>query len=458
MVPIVQLAERLTVDQKDVGSSPTGHPEWWPKGHFLFLLLLLMLTACGPEIPASPTLSPTQTSFSPSPIFSPSAAPSPIPPNATSTPLEHLRIVYSTPEGLWLWEAGQTRALTSVAGDRHPRFSPDGEWLTFERDEALWGLHIEEGEARPLVTPDYLELLAPGQVLRLGAFAWMPGTSNLFFTTLQRTPQGWTPRFDLHVVDARLGQPILILQSGDGGIPFFSPRGTWLALVREGEIALTTIRPLKPRRVFSFKPLPNFFPNLHWLRDESGFVFLLPPDPSQATPTPEPSSPYPALLPTRWWGISIDGKARLLGEFEAENFSIATPVVSSNGDQILYLYPYRKRGQHEIHIRDVLGNDLFYTSYRYGKIAPLTWLPDEMHFIYWADSPQSLWLAHYGEPARPLAADLSIDALLLANENFFIFRQRSNIFLQSWEGERKLLIQGGGEDVDVFDGVDSHDG
>lgn len=27
MVPIVQLAERLTVDQEVVGSRPTGHPE-----------------------------------------------------------------------------------------------------------------------------------------------------------------------------------------------------------------------------------------------------------------------------------------------------------------------------------------------------------------------------------------------------------------------------------------------
>ncbi len=450
MVPIVQSAERLTVDQKDVGSSPTGHPGRWPKGHFLFLLLLLVLTSCSREMPAPPPPSPAQPLFSPSPVSSPTSAPSPIPTIATPNPLERLRIVYSSKEGLWLWEAGQTHALTSTAGDSTPRFSPDGEWITFLRDQTLWVLNIQSGEARPLVTPDYLDLPAPGQRLRLGSFAWMPGTSNLFFTTLQRTPQGSTPRFDLHVVDARLGQPILILKSGGGGIPFFSPRGTWLALVREGEIALTNTRSFKPRRVFSFKPLPDFLPTLHWLRDESGFVFLLPPDPSQATPTPEPSSPYPALLPTRWWGISIEGKARLLGEFEAEKFSIATPVVSPNGDQILYLYPYRKRGQHEIHIHDVLGNDLFYTSYRYGKIAPLTWLPDEMHFIYWADSPQSLWLAHYGEPARPLAADLSIDALLLANETFFIFRQGSNIFMQSWEGERKLLIQGSGEDVDVF--------
>jgi hypothetical protein len=98
----------------------------------------------------------------------------------------------------------------------------------------------------------------------------------------------------------------------------------------------------------------------------------------------------------------------------------------------------------------VLGNDLFYTSYRYGKIAPLTWLPDELHFIYWADSPRSLWLAHYGEPARPLVTDLSIDALLLADETFFIFRHGSDIFLQTWKGERLLLIQGSGEEVDVF--------
>jgi hypothetical protein len=450
MVPIVQSAERLTVDQKDVGSSPTGHPGRWPQGHFLFWLLLLLMTACSLEMPAAPTAFATQPLPSPSPIAPPSPTPSPVPPTMTPSPLEGLRIVYSTPGGLWLWQAGQTRPLTSSAADSDPRFSPDGEWLTFQRDQTLWGLHVQDGEARPLVTPDYLSLIAPDQKLRLGAFAWMPGTSNLFFTTLQRTPQGWEPRFDLHVVDARLGQPILILQSGSGGIPFFSPRGAWLALVRAGEIALTATPSLKPRRVFTFKPLPNFLPTLHWLRDESGFVFLLPPDPSQATPTPEPSSPYPALLPTQWWGISIEGKARRLGEFEAETFSIATPVVSPNGDQLLYLYPYRKRGQHEIHIRDVLGNDLFYTSYRYGKIAPLTWLPDELHFIYWADSPKSLWLAHYGEPARPLVTDLSIDALLLADETFFIFRHGSDIFLQTWKGERLLLIQGSGEEVDVF--------
>jgi hypothetical protein len=38
MVPIVQLAERLTVDQKVVGSSPIGHPKRPPEMGGLFFI------------------------------------------------------------------------------------------------------------------------------------------------------------------------------------------------------------------------------------------------------------------------------------------------------------------------------------------------------------------------------------------------------------------------------------
>ncbi len=452
MVPIVQLAERLTVDQKDVGSRPTGHPKRWPKGHFFFILLLL-LSGCRGNAPSPVTASPAPMVAVTTTLVAPAPSPSPIA-SATSTPspLERLRIVYGAASGLWLWENGASRPLTFEPGDADPGFSPDGLWITFRRGEALWVIG-PDGEARSLITPDYLGLLAPGKPIRLAQpFAWMPGTANLFFTTQQATVDGWRPRFDLHVVDARFGQPILVLEAGRGGIPFFSPRGNWLALVREGEIALTSPNPLKPRNVFTYQSIPGYLPDLHWLPDESGFVLLIPPRPDQATPTPEPSSEYPGLLPTRWWGISIEGKARLLGEFQAEKFSLARPLISPNGDQLLYLYPYRKRGQHELHILDVAGNDAFYTSYYYGRIGPVAWLPNETHFVYWADSPQSLWLAHYGEPARPLVTDFGLDALLLANEDFFLFRHGDTIYLQTWQGERNLLVQGTNESVAVFYG------
>lgn len=453
MVPIVQLAERLTVDQKDVGSRPTGHPKRWPQGHFFFLFLLLLLSGCRPSEPVLPTavFSPTVTATATLPSLPPTLSPSPSP-TFTPSPFESLRIVYGTASGLWLWENGASRPLTFDPKDSDPDFSPDGAWITFRRGETLWTVG-PDGAARPLIPTDYLAILAPGKTIRpLRPFAWMPGTANLFFTTQQATADGWSPRFDLHVVDARRGQPILVLEAGRGGIPFFSPRGNWLALVREGEIALSPSNPLKPRTVFSYKSIPGYLPDLHWLRDESGFVFLIPPQPDQATPTPEPSSEYPALLPTRWWGVSIEGKARLLGEFQAEKFSLARPLIAPNGDQLLYLYPYRKRGQHELHILDVAGNDLFYTSYYHGRIGVVTWLPNETHFIYWADSPQSLWLAHYGEPARPLAADLSMDAFLLATEEFFVFRHGSEIYLQTWKGERTLLVQDTNGAVAVFYG------
>nr|BAL54367.1 hypothetical protein HGMM_F14G08C17 [uncultured Chloroflexota bacterium] len=338
--------------------------------------------------------------------------------------------------------------LTREAGDTAPAFSPDGEWVIFWRGEALWSVG-RSGEPHALVTGEYLRLLTAAP-LRLFAWDWMPGTANLFFTTEERVKERWQPRFDLHVVDVRGGQPILVLEAGQGGVPFVSPRGVWLALVRQGEIALSRTNPLEARRVFTYKSVPGYLPQAHWLRDESGFVLLLPPDPSQPTPTPEPSSEYPALLPTQWWGISVEGRARLLGEFEAEKFNIASPLIAPNGDQLLYLYPYRKRGQHELHIRDVLGNDLFYTSYRYGQIGAVAWLPDEMHFVYWADTPQSLWLGHYGEPGRPLAIDMRIDALLWADLHFFLFRQGGEVYFQTWQGERKRLMQGCGPGVDVF--------
>ncbi|MFO3797739.1 MAG: TolB family protein, partial [Anaerolineales bacterium] len=352
-----------------MGSRPTGHPRWWPHGHFFFLLLMLAVSACQ----AHPQTQPAEVFYTPvlsSPAPSIVSTPMPF---LTETieplsPLERLRVVCESSDGVMLWEKGASRLLTMDGRDANPTFSPDGEWIIFWRDESLWGVGMN-GEARSLATADYLNLLVPSAPVRVFAWDWMPGTANLFFTTAEGTMTGWRPRFDLHVVDVRGGSPNLVLAAGQGGMPFVSPHGTWLALVREGEIALTRIHPLKPGRVFSYKSLPGYLPGAHWLRDESGFVVLIPPDPKQATPTPEPSSEYPALLPTRWWGISIEGRARLLGEFEAEKFSLASPLISPNGDQVLYLYPYRKRGQHELHIRDVLGNDLFYTSYRYGKIG-----------------------------------------------------------------------------------------
>lgn len=411
---------------------------------------MLVVSACQVWPQTQPTrvfytpalLSPAPSIVStPTPLFTKTAKP--------LSPFERLRVACESPGGLTLWEKGTFRLLTMDGEDANPTFSPDGEWIIFWRGESLWSVGIK-GEAHPLVTADYLKLLVPSAPVRVFAWDWMPGTANLFFTIAEGTMDGWQPRFDLHVVDVRGDQPILVLAAGQGGVPFVSPHGTWLALVRESEIALTRVNPLKPQRVFSYKSVPGYLPEAHWLRDESGFVFLIPPHPGQATPTPEPSSEYPALLPTRWWGISIEGKVRLLGEFEAEKFSLAPPLISPNGDQVLYLYPYRKRGQHELHIRDVLGNDLFYTSYRYGKIGAVAWLPNETHFVYWADMPQSLWLGHYGEPGRPLAVDMGVDALLWADEDFFVFRHGQEIYFQTWEGERTRLVQGCGQGVDVF--------
>lgn len=440
MVPIAQLAEHLTVDQKVVGSRPIGHPRRWPQGHFFFFLLLAwLLGACQtqPTLPPLSTPPPTATTtipFPPSPTLLPA-------PTATPSLLERLRIVYVTPDGLWLWEAAATRPLTFHPQDSEPRFSSDGEQIAFLREGELWRVTLQ-GETLRLVGEDYLALVNPGKSLRLQAWSWMPGTANLFFTTAELTPNGWQPRFDLHVVDARLGNPIMVLAAGEGGIPYFSPSGRRLALVRAGNLALTpTSGRLNPRTAFSFRAPPNYLPTPHWLRDESGVVLFVPPPPDQATPTPEPSAAFPALLPTRWWGIPVEGNPRLLGEFEAEAFERSQPLVSPNGDQVLYLYPYRKRGQYELHLRDVRGNDLVYTTYRYGQIGLVAWLPNETHFIYWADTPQSLWLAHYGEPGKPLTPGLDVDALFWVGEQGILFRSANQLYFQTWEGERRTLAE-----------------
>lgn len=144
-----------------------------------------------------------------------------------------------------------------------PKFSPDGNWVSFVRDANLWLVNVASGETKQLtfgggagVRDGQLDWLYPEELDASTAYWWSPDSSQIAFYEMDERP---VARY-----------PILDMSSLAGAIEYtrFPLAGAANPIVHVGVIAIGASGPAGPPRWMDTGADPDvYLPRVVWLRN-----------------------------------------------------------------------------------------------------------------------------------------------------------------------------------------------
>jgi hypothetical protein len=384
---------------------------------FLFFLSALFV-GCGPIPVTIPTV-PTPT---PEEVFSPTATqaaepPTPTqvvePPPATQEPppsSELLRVAYVKDGNLWLWtEAGGPQALTSSGNVIEAFLSDDGMLAAFTRQvddfhSEIWVVRTDGTDERLLVSTADIEAMlinrspdasgvAPHQM------AWIPGTHALAFNTRQSFMVGFLLNDDLRLVNAASGEQVTLLPAGQGGMFYFSPDGSQIAITTPNQLFLVNADGSNRRdNVLTYEEVITsseyrFYAEPVWSQDMSSLLVAIPPrDPLAARDQA-----------TTIWRVPADGSPAVqLGGVPATFFGGGV-AFSPDLSKLIY---QREIGQPQENLRElhVAGSDL--SEDRVLFTMPLLqfhgWAGDSQRFFFSSGPENQMQLGSLEGVIRPL--------------------------------------------------------
>ncbi len=230
----------------------------------------------------------------------PPATPSALPLTATPTaPLEFasFRIAYLQRGDLWIWSLEEgARRLTSSGDVRQGVWlSPDKAWVAYLRwisatQPELWAIPASGGEPRRLVSAAELQALDPEAVgVMPNPVVWVPGHPGwLAYNTSKVVVVGEAmeppiPHYyhNLDLVHVETLERRTLRAPGTGGLPFYAPSGTRVALSTYTQLALMNADGTDYRVVFTYPETPSIGYAYHarpvWTRDETAMLVIGPP-------------------------------------------------------------------------------------------------------------------------------------------------------------------------------------
>lgn len=402
-----------------------------PKSSFLWLCLLfpVALAACTSNAQTSPTQDqktistavastlnagstvtqrailtshPTQAN-TPTPVptstqtAQPSATQTVVALPTTSLPsTSEVMVAYTKYNDVYVWAASRgTTRLTDMHDVVNVRLSQDGRLIAFKRQDPsevtlqeLWVVNTD-GIPNPLqlVSSDDLAALVPpdasSSVLGYGVldFRWRPGTHQIAYDTqILHIGPGFSPNHDLRLVDTATQQKTTLFDTGEGGLFYYSPDGSRIALSNPESISLVNADGSDMRRdVLTFPSVITYseyeyHPHPIWAPDSASIGVTIPPQDPLGDPMPL----------TGMWRIPVNGSpAVLLGSFRAIPF--AWPDTAISPDLSLVAYSSDEAGtqpnMRDLHISNPDGSgDRIYA--RGESLEFNAWSPDSQHFIY----------------------------------------------------------------------------
>jgi hypothetical protein len=380
----------------------------------------------------------------PEPAFTPAPA------DAYPVP-EGLRIVFGTGGDIWLWKAGTRSAerLTSVGDDlMQVKISDNGQIVAFRKADELWMVHGDGTGERILLGAENLEALASdGFEVRLGHFAWVPGTHTVAFNTRKRLEARDVPADDLCLVEASaLGAehptgPTLLLQPGDGGEFTYSPDGGRIAVVTPGDVSLVDADGTNRRdRTLTYTPIATHSGDARyvrpvWASDGSELMVAVPPPDPDARP----------LQQTTIWRIPIDGApAELVATINAlpteDTVSFSSLLTYVAFGELLQAGDSEAEVQVQLKVAR-LGTDDWQA---YPEASALFgWAPDSRRFAFVSgrDRPQLLigqWSG--GTIPGSIDAGISVEGLRWVDRDHYVFVARRNGALGAEEDTCDLIL------------------
>ncbi len=347
------------------------------------------------------------------PVEAPAATPTGIPTETsapTPTPLPILRVAYLLDGNVWLWTEGVGAVQLTHAGQATDLIiSDDGLVVVFEREIAyteyeLWAVNSDGTNERRLFSmADFAALPLMDGAIGTAAYqlGWVPGTHIIAFNTrpLFEGP-GLISDNNLHLIDADTLEHTLLLPNGQGGMFYYSPAGTQIAIVTPASIHLVNAGGGNRREMITF---PNvytyseyaYYPAPLWLPDSSALLVAIPPQ----DPLGDPGTT------TALWRLPADGSAAiLLQNVVASPFFISPVILSPDGSQIAYLTHVgdEMSDQRDLHIMALDGAGASTSVYASGVIWFSGWAPDSLHFAYALDAPTNMKLGQAGTAPGPL--------------------------------------------------------
>ncbi len=382
---------------------------------------IVLLVACSPGNPsitvspskAAPTITsapaiPTQTDTQAPPTASPTTTPTPepslvptttnVPPTATlvSGAGQPLRIAYTRGGDVYFWTEGQgSVALTDTHDVVALKVSDDGTLVAFQRQDTvdyyfmeLWVVNTAGlPDPRLLVShTDLMEITPPDPESYIkGAgllnFTWRPNTHEVAYSTyVLLVGVGSSLNHDLRLVDADTQERTTLLDTGQGGIYYYSPDGNQIALSNPESISLINADGSNRRpQVLTYPSVITYseyeyHPHPTWSADSRFLLVAIPPHDPLAEPFP----------PTALWRIPGSGSpADLLRNIEAIPFTWPNNCFSPDARLIAYVKTIgaREENQRELRIGALDGSSE--ATYDQGEsLEFIGWSPDSQHFFY----------------------------------------------------------------------------
>jgi len=438
------------------------------KKQILVVLAIILITSLACSLPfttgnpspeeisetAAAAVAATLTAMSPAEL--PTDIIEPESPESTPIPdVEPTAIVKSKPDelrfamvdsdrNLLAWQEGGSPVVLVNKGDVSKAIlSSDGEWVVFTRtaadgiDTSLWAIRFDGSEQKLLVSHvDFMAMPVNPEITDIYSIVsispymlkFIPGTHTLALTTYpQFNAPGLLINYDVWYIDVDSGERRSFLSPGQGGLFYFSPDGSQMALVTPDRIDLLNTDG-SDRRIgvltypfvytyseYAYHATPVWSPDSNFLR-----VSIPPQDPLGD-----------ASMPVKIYHIPTDGTPATL----------LTSVVVAPLDNVV-LAPDTNHFAYKEQIGDPAENlfslkfsDLSGASaseFTTGSLGFDTWAPDSSHFNFYNWNPRETFIGQVAVPGViALDANPAMDFSWITSDRFvFIVQSGANYQLR----------------------------
>jgi hypothetical protein len=307
-----------------------------------------------------------------------------------------IQVAYLKEGDVYLWTDRQgSMRLTELYDVVSLRLSDDAELIAFKRqnpdDVTLQELWVVNTRGVPvpkvLVSSEELAELMPPKtsqsILGYGVldFTWRPNTHELAYNTVVlHIGPGFGPNHDLRLVNADTLEKTILLEKDEGGLFYYSPDGSQIALSNPESISIMKADGSDLRAdVLTFPSVITYseyeyHPHPIWANDSRTLAVTIPPHDPEADPLP----------PTSLWSISVDGSPPVLfGYIQAMPFAWPDNAFAPNLKHVAYATPVGSPtgNQRELRLAHPDGSDE--TVFDKGEsLEFISWSPNSQHFIY----------------------------------------------------------------------------
>jgi hypothetical protein len=415
---------------------------------YLFLIVVfLTILACGPSDNSPSTQAPdadavatsvaaTQTAAaqggSPETQAPPPATqpPATSPPPATQAPPPTpaaLRVAFNDGNKLKLWTEG-VGVTTLYTGDRVERLvlSDDGQVVAFTTLSmdwdftGLWAARTDGSTVQRLVDAPTMNTFNSNPSA-LGAvpnqLAFIPGTRSLAFNTrLTFEGPGLLIQDDLRILNTNTGVLSTLLDVGLGGMFYYSPDGSQIALSTPTSISLINADGTNRRDGVLTYPAVITYSEYQWYSFPKWW-----PDSSQLSVVIPSADPMAAGASMTVWNIPTNGTPPIfLGTYTTDMALFgAETLISPDMSMVAYLQRVGlpQDNTWDLHIAELNGaSDVVFTT---GNLRFMEWSPDSGWFVF-IDN-QVYKVAQVGGGVWPLADTPPARDMEWIDENRFIY-------------------------------------